>query len=317
MALDKPTRVGLGGTAVFTLAGVAAPYLGWWVSGPIMGICAIVAGWGFWPLVHERLPPREKLTNYWNSRLKWHLAIIAIFALGVFIGSSYGLPDFGLWRIFPKNAGPIVWNLDEAAGGHGYFLDMQKTDIQGPSHQQSQGVNIVGFGGIGKNITADPIDDFQGYLRSDLTNETLPIYFMAADAGAAHACMISVPTPPEQTLGIPAFSLFAIATHKKPMFVNVPYADAIPATKFESEFVPFTIVMKYAGTEYKRRFSREEVDRQLALFEKAAGPPTNPYVVRKETASPITSLPPLTPLIRRNDVSTPANPDVTGTVPQK
>ena len=54
MALDTPTRIGLGGSALFTLAGLLSPLLGWWISGPIMGACAIVAVWGFWPLASRR-----------------------------------------------------------------------------------------------------------------------------------------------------------------------------------------------------------------------------------------------------------------------
>ena len=49
--MDVSTRIGLGGTALFTLAGLGAPIFTWWVSGPIMAVCAVVAGWGFWPLV--------------------------------------------------------------------------------------------------------------------------------------------------------------------------------------------------------------------------------------------------------------------------
>jgi hypothetical protein len=45
------TRVGLGGTALFTVAGFVQPLFGWWVSGPLLLICAVVAVWGFWPIV--------------------------------------------------------------------------------------------------------------------------------------------------------------------------------------------------------------------------------------------------------------------------
>lgn len=51
--MDIPTRVGLGGTALFTLAGLGAPILTWWISGPIMVFCAGVATWGFWPITSE------------------------------------------------------------------------------------------------------------------------------------------------------------------------------------------------------------------------------------------------------------------------
>jgi hypothetical protein len=54
--MDIPTRVGLGGTALFTLAGVSAPVVSWWVSAPIMALCTSVALWGFWPAMVGRLP---------------------------------------------------------------------------------------------------------------------------------------------------------------------------------------------------------------------------------------------------------------------
>jgi hypothetical protein len=51
--MDIPTRIGLGSSALGTLAGLGAPIFGWWVSGPIMAVCAVVAGWGFWPLIRN------------------------------------------------------------------------------------------------------------------------------------------------------------------------------------------------------------------------------------------------------------------------
>jgi hypothetical protein len=66
--MDVPTRVGLGGTALFTVAGGVQPLFGWWVSGPIMAVCAVVAGWGFWPLVRElQIPGVER-------RIPFHIA---------------------------------------------------------------------------------------------------------------------------------------------------------------------------------------------------------------------------------------------------
>jgi hypothetical protein len=53
--MDVPTRVGMGGTALFTLAGLSAPLFSWWVSAPIMASCAGVALWGFWPALVSRI----------------------------------------------------------------------------------------------------------------------------------------------------------------------------------------------------------------------------------------------------------------------
>jgi hypothetical protein len=52
--MDSPTRIGLGGTALFTLAGIGAPLFGWYISGPIMAVCAGVAAWGFWPIIERK-----------------------------------------------------------------------------------------------------------------------------------------------------------------------------------------------------------------------------------------------------------------------
>jgi hypothetical protein len=69
--MDIPTRIGLGGTAFFTLAGLAGPIVGWWFAGPIMAACALVAGWGFWPLLKDA--PQIQVS--WPSiRVPLHLA---------------------------------------------------------------------------------------------------------------------------------------------------------------------------------------------------------------------------------------------------
>jgi hypothetical protein len=49
--MEMQTRIGLGGTALGMLAGLGQPLLGWWISGPIMGMCAVVAAWGFLPVI--------------------------------------------------------------------------------------------------------------------------------------------------------------------------------------------------------------------------------------------------------------------------
>jgi hypothetical protein len=78
--MDVPTRVGLGGTALFTLAGVGAPIVTWWVSAPIMAACAGVAVWGFLPLIPKarqrgqrlswfRQKPSDEVASFYNSWL--------------------------------------------------------------------------------------------------------------------------------------------------------------------------------------------------------------------------------------------------------
>lgn len=47
--MDNPTRIGLGGTALAAL--IAAPFVPWWISYPLIGCCLIVSAWGLWPLI--------------------------------------------------------------------------------------------------------------------------------------------------------------------------------------------------------------------------------------------------------------------------
>jgi hypothetical protein len=77
-AMEIQTRFGLGGTAFFTVAGSVQPLFGWWVSGPLMVICAMVAVWGFWPIVS-------------NFRWPWKTADISLFdAVKEAYGSTRG-----------------------------------------------------------------------------------------------------------------------------------------------------------------------------------------------------------------------------------
>jgi hypothetical protein len=65
------------------------------------------------------------------------------------------------------------------------------------------------------------------------------------------------------------------------------------------DFVPFTIVLEYDGTKYERRFSKEEVENQIALLNRSTTPQSTPRVMRKVVAKP-PPLAPLTTLIPRD-----------------
>jgi hypothetical protein len=301
MALDASTRIGLGGTALFTLAGLGMPILGWEISGPIMVVCALVAGWGCWPLLRERT---ASVATYWKGSGRRHAALVAVLLVGVAIDGFIRTNSFAIWsRSF--GTGEIAWNFEDTARGKGYFLDMQK-----PLGSE---LMVAGFGAHGKNTSSEPITDFDGYLRSDKNNETLPVYILAADPIVTSACTFLKPSLPKDTLGIPAFADFNISTSKKPIILN--QYEGMPLSRFLNEFVPFTIVLKYNGKSYQRHFTKEEVDRQVAILEKLAGPPPDPYVIRKSTAPAVTVPPPPLATLIPPDVT--RAPDFTGTVPEK
>jgi hypothetical protein len=52
-ALLSRRWIGPGGTALFALAGIAAPEVSWSVSAPITAACAAVAIFGFWPAIRH------------------------------------------------------------------------------------------------------------------------------------------------------------------------------------------------------------------------------------------------------------------------
>jgi hypothetical protein len=93
-----------------------------------------------------------------------------------------------------------------------------------------------------------------------------------------------------ETYGIPAFADFDVVTFEKP-FVEIG-KDGITLTKFMADFVPFTIVLEYDGTEYRRQFSKAEVEEQVEVYKRSFTPQNTPHIVRKPNARP----PPLMPL---------------------
>jgi hypothetical protein len=197
-------------------------------------------------------------------------------------------------KIEGPDTGPIIWTLEPSAKGNGYFLNMQKI-----LNQPNQEIRVLGFQAHGKNVANSPISNFRGYLRSDLTNVQIPIFIYAEDPDAAKAALVCVgqpwvPTVPEETFGIPPFADFDITTFEKPF--DIAGIDGFPLKKFMNDFVPFTIVLEYDGKKYERQFTKDEVDRQVTIFEESLTPQTSPRVMRKANAkrAPLT---PLTTLI--------------------
>jgi hypothetical protein len=191
---------------------------------------------------------------------------------------------------------------------------------------QGHELRVLGFVAHGKNITGDPIEHLHGYIRSDLTNAQIPIYLQAQEPGSTkiQACFPHpwIPTAPEETFGIPAFAEFNVATFEKPsvqISLTEGVKDGVTVSEFKTAFVPFTVFIEYEGGKLQRSFSRDEIERQFSIFqktfEKTLNPLSDPYVLRKPNARPIT-LPPLHPIV---PLATPAkqNEDNTSTIAPK
>jgi hypothetical protein len=193
--------------------------------------------------------------------------------------------------------GNVIWNFEQTARGLGYFLTLQRVN--------GQEIRFINFGAHGKNISNSPIYQFSGYLQSDLTNARLQIYLLAQNAEAATtlACFAHpwIPTLPEETFSIPPLADFEITTFDK-AFIEAG-KDGMPISIFWNNFGPFMLVLEYDGVRFQRHFSKEEIQRQLDMFEKSLNPKSNPFVLRRPNASPA-ALPPLEPLV----INTPSLP---------
>jgi hypothetical protein len=143
--------------------------------------------------------------------------ICAIFTAGMFVGRRV--------LMTPAAIGDIVWNLEQSSQGNGYFLGMTRLN--------SDEIRVVGFQAHGKSNSAKPIEHFSGFMRSELTNEQIPIYLMAQDAfdPSQKVCLVPgwIPTLPEETFGIPPFADFDVATYDKS--VAAVGKDGMPLTQ--------------------------------------------------------------------------------------
>lgn len=210
--------------------------------------------------------------------LAYLLVASVLLGAGVFVGTFFAKQS---GSSEPAPVGNIVWNFEQTARGLGFFLTMQKLSDQ-PE------IRVVSFGGHGRNVSDRPINKFSGLLRSEQTNVTIPIFLLAQDPdeSKAVACFPHawIPTPADDTFGIPPFAEFEISSSEKPFIESGK--DGLPLSKFLTDFVPFTIELEYDGLKYERRFTVEEVKRQVAIFEKSLSPQSNPRVTRKATAKP-------------------------------
>jgi len=229
----------------------------------------------------------HKITAYLGSRkmisIFIGLAIVGALALGIAIGGLITNRYTQFVGAAPST-GRVVWNFDQTASGQGYFLNMTRLG--------TDEIRVAGFQAHGKNTSNDPISQFKGYIRSDLTNEELPIYLVAQaneeskSAPLPFPMPVPIPTLPDETYGIPALADFDITTFNKPIFESGK--DGTPLSKFLSDFPAFTLVLEYDGTKIERHFSNLEIKKQIELFEGASNPQknTNPRVLRKPDATP-------------------------------
>jgi hypothetical protein len=222
---------------------------------------------------------RRRVTMYYIA-----LALVCAGGLGFAVAKLMGGPAPGTSaaNVITQpslDTGRIAWNIEEAARGLSYFL--------GFNRQNQEEVRITGFAAHGRNTSNDPITELKGFIRSDVTNEELPLYVVAEDPNAAHDPFAhTIPTLVAETYGIPGSAEFNITTFNKAVFEGG--IDGIPISKFMRDFSSFTLVLEYDGNIYKRQFTQQEIQGQLQLFERQTDPSKNtaPRIVRRPNATP-------------------------------
>ncbi|MEA2874580.1 MAG: hypothetical protein QOH67_4799, partial [Hyphomicrobiales bacterium] len=95
------------------------------------------------------------------------------------------------------------------------------------------------------------------------------------------------PTLTEHTYGIPGLAEFNITTFDKQLFEGGK--DGVPVTQFMRDFAEFTLVLEYDGLTVQRKFTKQEVQGQIDLFDRQTNPSKNqaPRIVRRPDAPPL------------------------------
>ena len=148
----------------------------------------------------------------------------------------------------------VVWERG------GYFLGMTAHD--------GADIHVSGFQLKGKNRSSYPIDIVSGALRSNISNEKIPILLDSI--------------PPEETNGIPAKCEFWVrAVFRDPSATR----EGVPVEKFLRKFGDFTFEFQYDHRSYRRRFRASTVREQVERFRRSSNPERKPMVTIKRTES--------------------------------
>jgi hypothetical protein len=208
------------------------------------------------------------------------VGLLCALGLGVVVGVL--LMRSGDGRSQTASTGRITWNFDQIEEGKANFLNLIRLN--------QDEIRVVGVGVHGKNISNDPVSEFRGYVRSDLTNARLPFFIMAEEPSAASATPnpfhpAQIPTRPEETFGIPALADFDVVTYEEAIITHG--VSGIPVSQFIREFGNFTIILEYDGIRVEHKFTTAQINAAVKKLEETANPQrtTAPRVTRRPNAS--------------------------------
>lgn len=152
------------------------------------------------------------------------------------------------WYLFDRAQGPIVWTYGD--GPHPIFA-MRGGGTERPL--------ITAFQITGHNRSSGPVN-VNGNLRSNITNESLPLFFRVDGAFVRT----------DQTNGVPAHADFMIIV---PFTDNPTLYDTLlmSTADFLARFGDLTLTVTMDGrrSPYTRRFTPAELEKTIDDFEKS------------------------------------------------
>ena len=140
------------------------------------------------------------------------------------------------WFFYDRSRGPIIWtwdvNLPISLGRSGDFI------------------GVYAFQMKGFNRSDEPLTDIKTSVRSNVTDDVLPLQFTIKGQQVE----------PDKVIIPPEVSFYLLAVIPKG-------GNGISFEEFKSRFASFTFTFDYGGGSFVRKFSDRDVDRILASGE--------------------------------------------------
>jgi hypothetical protein len=154
LPLDTHIVARFGGSALFSLAALAAPFAGWENSGLVMAASAVVAAWGFSPLLRSRLRRGEDRTPMAENDLR-----------------KAGRPSPAVQKAMQDFDQKVVFQIGNASAPlpvapHGRVYTLSLTFADGP---QSEEITVLPADGA-RTVTSGG-DPGEAIERCEVTNE--------------------------------------------------------------------------------------------------------------------------------------------------
>jgi len=230
-----------------------------------LGVIAIVVaaglfGFGLWPPL---------LQNRWPRVMFVVIAAAIIFGSGDLLRTRY----INETSQRPQSAVASMSASTEAAPMPG----ATPTPVRSPAKwgfdsflaMSGPPLRFSGFQAWGTNVSPSPISRVSGFVRSNLTNETFPLFMVVN----------GLPLPPDETRGIPLGARFNIAV---PFGPNTYSSEGmLDEDTFLRKFGDFTFVVELDGHREEHRFTWDRIQTLLSDFKRRAYD-TTPAVTKKE-----------------------------------